>query len=69
MPPRLEPGDRVRFGRRRQDLAALGQVRGDRHLLPLLPKALEGVAQIGVIGWGWWGMAGRCVRGAMQKVS
>ena len=27
-------------------------VRGGRHLLPLLPQALEGVSQIGVIGWG-----------------
>ena len=32
-------------------------VRGGRHLLPLLPKALEGVAQIGVIGWGSQGPA------------
>ena len=27
-------------------------VRGGRHLLPLLPKAFEGLDQIGVIGWG-----------------
>jgi ketol-acid reductoisomerase len=32
-------------------------VRGGRHLLPLLPRALEGVAQIGVIGWGSQGPA------------
>ena len=32
-------------------------VRGGRHLLPLLPKALEGVSQIGVIGWGSQGPA------------
>ncbi|MGN6694449.1 MAG: ketol-acid reductoisomerase [Aquihabitans sp.] len=32
-------------------------VRGGRHLLPLLPKALEGVNQIGVIGWGSQGPA------------
>ncbi|HET8679298.1 MAG TPA: ketol-acid reductoisomerase, partial [bacterium] len=27
-------------------------VRGGRHLFPLLPKALHGIATIGVIGWG-----------------
>jgi len=27
-------------------------VRGGRHLFPLLPKAFEGIRQIGVIGWG-----------------
>src|SRR5215472_3632388 len=32
-------------------------VRGGRHLLPLLPKALDGVGQIGVIGWGPQGSA------------
>src|SRR5688500_3201580 len=32
-------------------------VRGGRDLLPLLPKALEGVKQIGVIGWGSQGPA------------
>ena len=32
-------------------------VRGGRHLLPLLPQALEGVQQIGVIGWGSQGPA------------
>ncbi|MGN6693374.1 MAG: ketol-acid reductoisomerase, partial [Aquihabitans sp.] len=32
-------------------------VRGGRHLLPLLPKALEGIRQIGVIGWGSQGPA------------
>lgn len=32
-------------------------VRGGRDLLPLLPKAFEGVKQIGVIGWGSQGPA------------
>lgn len=32
-------------------------VRGGRHLFPLLPKAFDGVAQIGVIGWGSQGPA------------
>ncbi|MBM7789030.1 ketol-acid reductoisomerase [Tenggerimyces flavus] len=32
-------------------------VRGGRHLFPLLPTALEGVDQIGVIGWGPQGRA------------
>ena len=32
-------------------------VRGGRHLLPLLPKAFEGIKQIGVIGWGSQGPA------------
>jgi len=32
-------------------------VRGGRHLLPLLPKALDGISQIGVIGWGSQGPA------------
>ena len=32
-------------------------VRGGRHLLPLLPTALDGVGQIGVIGWGPQGSA------------
>ncbi|MEZ5202827.1 MAG: hypothetical protein R2701_00110 [Acidimicrobiales bacterium] len=32
-------------------------VRGGRHLLPLLPKALEGISRIGVIGWGSQGPA------------
>lgn len=32
-------------------------VRGGRHLLPLLPKAFEGIRQIGVIGWGSQGPA------------
>jgi len=27
-------------------------VKGGRHLFPLLPKAFEGIKQIGVIGWG-----------------
>src|SRR3954465_9982212 len=32
-------------------------VRGGRHLFPLLPKAFEGIKQIGVIGWGSQGPA------------
>ena len=32
-------------------------VRGGRHLFPLLPQALEGIEQIGVIGWGSQGPA------------
>ncbi|MFZ5893864.1 MAG: ketol-acid reductoisomerase [Myxococcota bacterium] len=32
-------------------------VKGGRHLLPLLPKAFEGIKQIGVIGWGSQGPA------------
>jgi ketol-acid reductoisomerase len=32
-------------------------VKGGRHLFPLLPKALEGIKQIGVIGWGSQGPA------------
>ena len=32
-------------------------VKGGRHLFPLLPKAFEGVKQIGVIGWGSQGPA------------
>src|SRR5688500_16359513 len=32
-------------------------VRGSRDLLPLLPKAFEGIRQIGVIGWGSQGPA------------
>jgi ketol-acid reductoisomerase len=32
-------------------------VRGGRHLLPLIPKALDGIQQIGVIGWGSQGPA------------
>ncbi|MGI8710020.1 MAG: ketol-acid reductoisomerase [Acidimicrobiales bacterium] len=32
-------------------------VRGGRHLLPLLPEALAGIDQIGVIGWGSQGPA------------
>jgi ketol-acid reductoisomerase len=32
-------------------------VKGGRHLFPLLPKALAGVRQIGVIGWGSQGPA------------
>jgi ketol-acid reductoisomerase len=32
-------------------------VRGGRDLFPLLPKALAGIKQIGVIGWGSQGPA------------
>jgi len=32
-------------------------VRGGRHLFPLVPQALEGIGQIGVIGWGSQGPA------------
>lgn len=32
-------------------------VRGGRHLFPLLPKALEGIRTVGVIGWGSQGPA------------
>ncbi len=32
-------------------------VKGGRHLFPLLPKALSGVKQIGVVGWGSQGPA------------
>ncbi|MPZ50705.1 MAG: ketol-acid reductoisomerase [Dehalococcoidia bacterium] len=32
-------------------------VKGGRHLFPLLPKAFEGIHQIGVIGWGSQGPA------------
>src|SRR5579864_4979928 len=32
-------------------------VAGGRHLFPLLPKAFEGIRQIGVIGWGSQGPA------------
>ncbi|MGE0597995.1 MAG: ketol-acid reductoisomerase [Dehalococcoidia bacterium] len=32
-------------------------VKGGRHLFPLLPKAFEGINQIGVIGWGSQGPA------------
>jgi ketol-acid reductoisomerase len=32
-------------------------VKGGRHLFPLLPKAFEGIEQIGVIGWGSQGPA------------
>ena len=31
--------------------------RGGRHLFPLLPKAFDGIKQIGVIGWGSQGPA------------
>jgi len=32
-------------------------VRGGRHLFPLIPKALEGIGTVGVIGWGSQGPA------------
>ena len=32
-------------------------IKGGRHLFPLLPKAFEGIKQIGVIGWGSQGPA------------
>ncbi|HXC77035.1 MAG TPA: hypothetical protein VNU19_08280, partial [Candidatus Acidoferrum sp.] len=32
-------------------------LRGGRNLFPLLPKALAGISQIGVIGWGSQGPA------------
>ncbi|HWR11746.1 MAG TPA: ketol-acid reductoisomerase [Rectinemataceae bacterium] len=32
-------------------------VRGGRHLFPLLPKAFDGIGQIGVLGWGSQGPA------------
>jgi len=32
-------------------------VRGGRHLFPLLPKAFDGIRQIGVLGWGSQGPA------------
>src|ERR1700756_157962 len=32
-------------------------VRGGRHLFPLLPKAFDGIKQIGVIGWSSQGPA------------
>ena len=32
-------------------------VRGGRHLFPLLPKAFDGINQIGVIGWSSQGPA------------
>jgi ketol-acid reductoisomerase len=32
-------------------------VRGGRHLFPLLPKAFEGIKQIGVLGWASQGPA------------
>src|SRR6202521_1122675 len=32
-------------------------LRGGRNLFPLLPKALKGISQIGIIGWGLQGPA------------
>ncbi|HXH20846.1 MAG TPA: ketol-acid reductoisomerase [Dehalococcoidia bacterium] len=46
------PVETVRIGDREEQI-----VRGGRHLFPLLPKAFEGVRQIGVIGWGSQGPA------------
>jgi ketol-acid reductoisomerase len=44
--------DTIRIGDREEMV-----VKGGRHLFPLLPKAFEGVKQIGVIGWGSQGPA------------
>jgi ketol-acid reductoisomerase len=44
--------DTVKMGDRTEQI-----VKGGRHLFPLLPKALAGVKQIGVIGWGSQGPA------------
>jgi ketol-acid reductoisomerase len=44
--------DTVQMGDRTEQI-----VKGGRHLFPLLPKALQGVKQIGVIGWGSQGPA------------
>jgi ketol-acid reductoisomerase len=46
------PVDSFRIGDRTEYV-----VKGGRHLFPLLPKAFEGVRQIGVIGWGSQGPA------------
>jgi ketol-acid reductoisomerase len=37
----------ITLGQRREAI-----VRGGRHLFERLPRAFEGIAQIGVIGWG-----------------
>ena len=44
--------DTVKMGDRSEQI-----VKGGRHLFPLLPKAFEGIKQIGVIGWGSQGPA------------
>jgi ketol-acid reductoisomerase len=45
-------------------------IRGGRDLLPLLPKAFEGVKQIGVIGWGSQGPAqAQNLRDSLQGTS
>ncbi len=44
--------DSFRIGGREEQI-----VKGGRHLFPLLPQAFEGIAQIGVIGWGSQGPA------------
>ncbi len=46
------PVETVRIGDREEQI-----VKGGRHLFPLLPKAFEGIKQIGVIGWGSQGPA------------
>lgn len=46
------PIETVRIGDREEQI-----VKGGRHLFPLLPKAFEGIRQIGVIGWGSQGPA------------
>ena len=47
------------FEREKLQLAGTEEyiVRGGRHLFPLLPKAFEGIKQIGVIGWSSQGPA------------
>jgi ketol-acid reductoisomerase len=58
MPPQLSFASKV-FQVETLDLNGHREqiVRGGRDLFPLLPKALEGVRQIGVIGWGSQGPA------------
>ncbi|HVR61427.1 MAG TPA: ketol-acid reductoisomerase [Polyangia bacterium] len=46
------PVDTVQMGDRTEQI-----VKGGRHLFPLLPRALGGIKQIGVIGWGSQGPA------------
>src|SRR5690606_31735063 len=46
------PVDRLELENRTEQI-----VKGGRHLFPLLPKAFEGIRQIGVIGWGSQGPA------------
>jgi ketol-acid reductoisomerase len=58
MPPELGFSSKVfevetlDLGERKEQI-----VKGGRHLFPLLPKAFEGIEQIGVIGWGSQGPA------------